>query len=84
VEPAGNHEVDHEKQVRGTWGVGRGGQLDHDPLSEALYSHAPRPTDQVQRRIDTAQEERIQDLNVEERRTNDATLQRFDVDRDVG
>ena len=58
--------------------------LPHDALSQPSQSHDPTAFRRTQRRVDGAQQGWADDAGALERLANDARLQRFEVDRDVG
>ncbi len=76
AEPAGDHEVEYEKQV-----VLQG---NHDSLAEALDAGHHLAVAFHQRRVEGAQQERAGDARAKQRLTRDSVLQALCVDGYIG
>jgi len=76
VEPAGDHEVQDEKEIAL--------QPDDDALAEATEPRDAPARGRRERRIDGAEQEGIREAHALQTRAGDARFERFDVDDDVG
>ena len=59
-------------------------ELDHDALAEPMHAAHDATDDRIERRLDAAQGEHVEDRVPGQRLADDPPLERFNVDRDVG
>ena len=59
-------------------------ELDHDALAEAPHATHDATDERIQRRLDAAQREHVEDRVGRQRLSDDSPLERFNVDCDVG
>ena len=76
AQPAGDHQVQHEKKL--------GFETDHDALAEAAHRVDPPALGGGERRHDGAQHERADQAHAVEPLARDASVETFDIDDDVG
>ncbi len=75
MQASGDHQMDHQPPVAF--------EADRDALADALERHDAPTVKRIDRRVEGPQQERVSDARRLQARSEQALLQRLEIDRDI-